>query len=349
MSSKRKDPKRRSLKITAGIVLLAASYVVLAAAGLLPAFWQPERSTQTTTPVMFAEVTRRTVQRSVGVNGNIYPYQNRYLGFPTSGLIDGLYVVEGQSVKKGELLAELDTTTERFNIENKQFELEQERYTGTPRSIALIERQIEVLTEELDRKRIYAPFDGIIAEVTTQEGEIFSVGSSRPYLLHLTDSSKLSATVEISELDIAEVHVEDRVTFEFDALEGEKFTGRVERIARIGRINSRGLTVIDAELLIDQPDPRILTPYSFSAEIITSEPEEVLLLDSGAINWQDDRVLAYPYVQQEEGVTQELSPVELEVAPWSDREVIILSGAQEGDAFIINGPVTADPRRRLRF
>ncbi len=278
-----------------------------------------------------AVVTREKIEESVTVSGNIAPCQSRELGFSSDGKIMEIYVEEGEKAPKGEVLARIDTSRDEYAIEAKKYELEQLSYTESERKIALVRRELAALEEALKNKVITAPFDGIAAEIKKQVGEISRTSLGGDYLIKFIDPSRLKARVTIDELDIARIRLNQKGIFHFDALPGESFEGRVSKIARIGRLNNNGLPVVDVELIIDDPDPRIFIPYSFKAEIQTAEPRDVLLVPDAAVIWEDDQT--YAEILKEEGK----APLkrQIKINPWKDGKSIVLEGLKEGDTLRI--------------
>lgn len=138
----------------------------------------------------------------------------------------------------------------------------------TPEEIALAEAQVReaeaILAQAqaaLQDASLFAPFDGTVGEVLAREGEIvgMSLGMSEGGLtapvLVLGDLSRLRVeTTDLNEVDIAKVHVGQRVEITFDALPERKLTGRVARIAPKASLEQGGTnyTVI---IELDEQDP----------------------------------------------------------------------------------------------
>ncbi len=278
-----------------------------------------------------AVVSRERIEESVTVSGNIAPYRSRDLGFSSDGKITGIYIEEGEKAPKGKVLARIDTSRDEYAIEAKKYELEQISFTESKRKIALVERELAALEEALQNKVITAPFQGIAAEIKKQEGEVSLTSSGSGYLIKFIDPSRLKAMVTVDELDIARIRLDQKCLFYFDALPGESFEGRVSKIARIGRLNSKGLPVVDVELIIDEPDPRIFIPYSFKAEIQTAEPREVLVIPDSAVLWEDDET----YAEVLEGEDAPPLKRKIKIKTWRNGKTIVLEGLKEGETLKI--------------
>ena len=270
------------------------------------------------------------IQDSVTVTGNIEPLKVRELGFSDNGRITAITVNEGDSVETGTILAKIDASSAEYNIEAMEYELEQMRFTESPRKIDLKEKELDSLRKALENKIIKAPFDGVIVEIKRREGEVNIAGGGDGYLVKIIDDSSLKASVVVDELDISRIRTGQKAIFSFDALPGETFIGRVSKIAHIGRLNDNGLPVVDVELIIDSPDPRIFIPYSFKVEILTTAPAEYIAVPEKSVLWEDDSTFINVADENGEPIKREVK-----IKEWKDGKTIVLDGIQEGETVLI--------------
>src|ERR1700690_135973 len=94
--------------------------VILAAAGALAAFVSHRNDA---VPVRTAVVEQSTIRSVVSTNGKIEPVNNFEAHAPTSTSVQRIYVKEGDSVKKGELLLVLDDAEARAQAARAQTQL----------------------------------------------------------------------------------------------------------------------------------------------------------------------------------------------------------------------------------
>jgi len=107
--------------------------------------------------------------------------------------------------------------------------------------------------------------------------------------------------------------------------------GRVSSFPTEARINDRGLTVLDARLVIDAPPPELLPAFSFQAVIQVGPPREVLVVDSRAIAYESGR----PRVERQRG--NDWETVEVETEGFGSSMVRLVSGCQAGDVLRLPG------------
>jgi len=83
----------------------------------------PETS-QSAAPTRTVGAAQGVVQSTVSGSGNVQPISQLDLGFKTSGVVDRILVSEGQQVKAGQLLAELDAKSAEVTLEQSKATLQ---------------------------------------------------------------------------------------------------------------------------------------------------------------------------------------------------------------------------------
>lgn len=242
--------------------------------------------TETAAPIT-VEVERVALQTSYRVPqefiGQVEPRQDSQLGFENGGTIAAILVDEGDSVRKGQLLARLDTriTEARLaqaravgdalvaQVELAQLTFERQQ-TLADRSFASQQRADEArlnvaelkarlaaqnatITEidvALDKAEIRAPFDGRISARAVDEGT--RISPSTP-VLDLQETAAPQLRVGLSPAAAAQLTAEDI----FDVtIEGAPYVARFSR--RQNEINpvTRSVPVLfDLEATADNPTP----------------------------------------------------------------------------------------------
>ncbi|HTP09943.1 MAG TPA: efflux RND transporter periplasmic adaptor subunit, partial [Anaerolineae bacterium] len=99
-----------------------------------------------------------------------------------------------------------------------------------------------------------APFDGAIAQIDTEAGQV--VGPGVP-IVSMADLSKWEIdTDDLTEVDAINVQPDQAVTITFDALPGVKLDGRVWAITPKSQ-TKRGDVTYTVKIVIENPDPRL--------------------------------------------------------------------------------------------
>lgn len=140
----------------------------------------------------------------------------------------------------------------------------------------------------LERTLLTAPFDGVVAEINGEPGEIVTPsppGIPTPPAVEIIDSSCLYASAPIDEVDAPQVEscLPARITL--DAFPEQTFNGQVQRIAPYVLDVEKQARTVEVEVLFSDPEQvKLLLPgYSADVEIILERHDEVLRIPSEAL------------------------------------------------------------------
>ena len=148
--------------------------------------------------------------------------------------------------------------------------------------------QLNVILAELDRTRLTAPFDGVVAEVNGEIGEFVTpspVGIPTPPAVDLMDISCLYVSAPIDEVDAPRIRINMDAKITLDALSGQVFSGRVRRIAPyVLEVEKQARTVdVEVDFICQQDCEHMLPGYSADIEVILDESKDVLRIPTEAI------------------------------------------------------------------
>jgi multidrug efflux pump subunit AcrA (membrane-fusion protein) len=235
-------------------------------------------------------VVREEVSRNViEISGNIKAARQQNIQAAGDGLVAEVHVQEGDWVRTGQILFQLDDSQERYNLANHEFQMNQERINGFSARLELMEEQREVFLKSIRDRRLEARFDGIIGQLALSKGDYAKAQDIFGYLI---DRSYLRATVEVVETDASRLKAGQPVRLNFPAYPELWVDGLVLSYPAVGRITSRGATVLDTEIRINNPPDEILPGYSFVGEIIGGPDERVLTVEAAAIAYENGRAMA---------------------------------------------------------
>ena len=235
----------------------------LASAGLY--LWSSEAATIADEPRRIGRVGRSTLHQTVIATGVIRPVVGAEInvGSRISGTVVHLPVKVGDRVEAGQLLAELDGSALEAAVDQARAELALTRprvalaestlarrrrladsglATGEDLEIALRDLAVERARLEasqarlrsaeivLGYTRITAPIPGVVAEVTTREGETVAADFSAPTFVTLVDLDRLEVLAYVDETDIGRVSVGQPASFSVDTYPGAEFSATVAAI-----------------------------------------------------------------------------------------------------------------------
>ncbi|MPN37041.1 hypothetical protein SDC9_184557 [bioreactor metagenome] len=156
------------------------------------------------------------------------------------------------------------------------------------------------------------------------------------------DLSQLTFDLNVDELYIGKVKVGQTVEITADALEGQTFTGRVDKININGNTVS-GVTTYPVTVVVDDPGD-LLPGMNVSADIIVEHASNVLCIPVDAV--QRGNVVLVPgegaYDQKGQLVDfTKLQRVEVTLGRNDSDYIEVLTGLNEGDAVVIENKASS--------
>ena len=267
-------------------------------------------------------VRKETFENVIEIAGTVSAAKSQKLKSLNDGTVVGVYKKEGDSVKKGDLIVQLDDTEQLYNLANLDYEISVARQNQTKGKITLMETQRTSLLRKIQDRKIEATFDGVIASLDVDPGDYLEAKDS---IGTLVDTSYLTADVEIAETDIGKIKPNQKVVFSFPACP-ENIEGYVVSYPAIGEVTSRGATVVNAKVRIDNAPKEILPNFSFTGKIYITEPETKIVVERYAIGHQQRET--FVEIMDKSGKTVKKS---VKVEPYTLEYVNVISGLEGGE------------------
>lgn len=261
--------------------------------------------------VAIATTTRGPAVDAVYAAGSIEPTVTQPIASKVMGRLTAILVDEGDTVRKGQVLAKLEAGDLQSTVDEAQARLKLAQ-TQYQRANELVQQRF-VAPVELDRAKadlaaaqatvkrtqtlrdvltLVAPADGMVLKRDGEVGQVITAGQA---LMTLSCCAPLRATVDVDEEDIGRVYKGQRVVLRADALPGQVLAGTVSDITpkgdpisrsyrvRIKVPNTKGLMAgmtVEANLVVTQRDKALLVPSS------AVQKNNVLVVQNGAAHQQ---------------------------------------------------------------
>lgn len=248
--STRALPSGRLLGQLTPYLLTLASLGSLLLSGCTGAGAQRAATTDRAIPVRVTTLTPRAAGTpgTIAVTGTLAGKEEVMLAFKIGGIIERISVDPGQRVRAGQVLATLRPTEIAAQVATAQAarskaQRDLERVTTLyADSVATLEQLQDARTAlevagnaarsaqfNADYAVIRAPGDGIVLTRTAEPGQVVEPG--RPVLQVRGDGRGLVVRVGLPDRDAMRVQLGDRADVRFDAIAGQRFTGRVTQRA----------------------------------------------------------------------------------------------------------------------
>ncbi|MCR5801007.1 MAG: efflux RND transporter periplasmic adaptor subunit [Lachnospiraceae bacterium] len=151
-------------------------------------------------------------------------------------------------------------------------------------------RNIEKLEEQLQSGTLTAPVSGMVTSVKAEAGQ--TVGAAAGALVVIQDVSSFEIESEISEYDISNLQIGQKVLIKTKATGDQSFTGKISKISPIATIQtnqlSSGSVTYTVRIKIDQPNEKLRLDMSASLSIITSEKKNAMTVPYNAVQTDDE-------------------------------------------------------------
>lgn len=190
------------------------------------------------------KVKRTDIVETVDGTGKINPVNEMKISAEAGSLVTELYIKEGDTVKKGQVLAIVRTgqTTTTAGTSGAKPDLQKIMSSGNINPAAIAEMMQSrpsgpVTSTRQVNMNITAPMDGIIGGVQVKKGERL-MGTE---IARISSAGEWEVRTDVGEVDIVKIKEGDMTDIEPDAFPGVKLTGTVYRIASGGTMGSSGL------------------------------------------------------------------------------------------------------------
>lgn len=196
------------------------------------------------------------------------------------------------------------------------------------------EARVAATRVQLDFTELRAPFDGVVADVSTELGEWITPsppGVPIPPVIDLLDPDSLYVSAPIDEIDSGRVEVGQPARITVDSRPDREFRGRVVRVAPyvLDQLEQNRTVEVEVAFADDEPVAGLLPGTSADVEIILDRRDDVLRVPASAVA-EGERVLVLV-----DGVLEERE-IETGLRNWEWAEV--LAGLDAGDRVVVSRP-----------
>lgn len=246
------------------------------------------------------------------------------VGAQVSGIVRKLNFTVGSRVRRGDVIAEIDSRPIEAQINQARTQVEMDEVAAAKAqrdlsrgqqllSAGLVPRQ---QTEDLDWQYksaqaklansqsnlaaveltrsytvIKAPISGTISSVSTQEGETVAASFAAPTFVTIVQDNALELVAMVDETDIANVKAAEQVTFTVEAYTSREFSGTVKRIDPTATIVSG---VVNYQVVIAiRRGLQFLKPDMTANISIQTAKHRALVIPSVAIHRDGDQSFVY--------------------------------------------------------
>lgn len=268
------------------------------------------------------------------------------LSFKTGGIIKEIKVREGQSCKKGDVLASLDLSEISAQVSQARIArdkanrdlnrarnlyqdsvvtLEQYQNAGTAFEIA--KNQKDIADFNLRHSMIKAPTDGKIMKILGESNEM--TGAGYPVILFASTENDWVVRASLTDKDIVRLSIGDSATVFMDAFPRTVFPGEVSELATVADPVSG---TYEVEILVFKELPQFKTGFICRVEILPAKTHSSLVVPIESLTGADDHA-AFVFIYKD-GTARK---TRVKTGRILGSRVVILEGLEEGMRLITEG------------
>lgn len=263
-------------------------------------------------------IRRGVLAVTVSATGTLAPRDQVDVGAEVSGRIDKLFVDFNDPVKKGEVLARINTDQYLAQLQQAQASLAQaratlrqstlthDRYVGLEAHHAISRELVNTSTGDLARAvagvalaraqvqqdqtllsycTIYSPIDGVVLDRKVSAGQTVASTFSTPVLFTLaSDLTQMELDVDIDEADVGQVRPGAKATFTVDAYPARRFAARLVSIHNAPK-TVQGVVTYQGVLLEENPGGLLKPGMTATAEIEATTVNNALVVSNAALRF----------------------------------------------------------------
>ncbi|MBO7486725.1 MAG: efflux RND transporter periplasmic adaptor subunit [Spirochaetaceae bacterium] len=264
-----------------------------------------------------------TYENVIEISGTVAAAQEQTLQALSAGTVTEVLVKAGDKVKKGDIILKLDDSEQIYNLEKHDYNMATKQFSASARELKLMQTERNSILQKVNDRKVIATFDGIIADLKVAVGDSLE---AKDKIGTLVNTDYLTAEVEVTETDVAKLSVGQKVIFKFPAYTKGTVEGYVTGWPAIGSVTSRGATVVNVSLRIDNYPDEILPYFSFTGKIEISPTESYVVVSRYAIGYENKE----PYVVLAKGEQKKTVKVE----PYGREYVKVLEGLEGGEVLL---------------
>jgi HlyD family secretion protein len=297
-------------KLLISIVIFAG---ILAGGG----FWY-QRTLNSNEEMSFqlAEITRGDLENIVSSTGTLSAVGTVEVGSQISGIVETVYVDYNDKIKKGQILARVDTTLLKASVRDAEANLAKSRaqlhqaqteyqrneklfqagyisemtFLSVKTSVETAKASVQSAESALQRAQtnlkyaeIHSPITGTVIERTVEAGQTISASTSAPTLFTIAeDLAQMQIEASVDESDIGQIKQNMSVRFTVQAYPDELFTGTVRQVRLKPTVSQ---DVVNYTVVVDAPNERdlLLPGMTATVDFLVDERKDVLLIPNTAL------------------------------------------------------------------
>ncbi len=312
------------------------------------------------TLVSILEIEPRHYEHFISIQGNTKTDENITIRPQSSGLITGVYVKEGQKVRTGKLLFQLDDAILKnsiFEVQNQlqlaktTFERQQRlwnqkigsemQFLQAKNNKEMLENKIKTLNAQLKNYKVFAPFNGIIDDLIVVKGDLASPQTPLAQIINLYN---MYVESDVAENFLKSIKKGNKATLNFTSLNKEITT----QIAQVGNSINPDNRTFKVRLNIKNKDGLIKPNLLADIKIQDFDVKNAIVIPSKLVQI-DENGNTFVFTITKENEKNIVTKNIVEVKSTYNNYSLIHSGITKKDILINEGSRTVSSKQEIEI
>jgi HlyD family secretion protein len=300
--------KKRIMIISAVVIVAVIAVLVL----------KPFTKKESAVTFDTVKVKKGNIANMISATGTIEAITTVEVGTQVSGILQHVYVDFNDNVKQGQLLAKLDETSLKAQLEQSQSQVDQAQaqlnfqeatykrlkvlydkkliaqadydqalynYENSKATLNNARSNYSRSKVNLDYATITSPIDGVVLNRAVEEGQTVAASFNTPTLFTIVnDLTQMEVQASVDEADIGLVKKDQRVEFTVSAYPDLKFEGNVSEV-RVQPVITNNVVTYVVILNAPNPEKKLMPGMTATANIYVEEKANTLFISGKAVRF----------------------------------------------------------------
>lgn len=271
-------------------------------------------------PADLSQAVTADLRQVVRFSGSLQPLNQSMIRAEVAAVVNEITVRRGERVKKGQLLARLDTADLGAKLREKQSNLDSAKsalnlaevnrekaktlaergiksqtaldeaenaWRNARANVAALEQQIAMARKAVGDAAIYAPIDGLVADRLVNPGERVAIDAK---LFAIADLDTMEVEALVPARDVPQLKMGQKVVIHVEGFGDRPFVGQIDRINPTVQTGSRSIPVF---VLLPNPDLVLRGGMFGTGEAVLAEAPQTVAIPQEALRREGNDSVVY--------------------------------------------------------
>lgn len=310
--------------------------------------------------VKTASVGSLALASNINASGLVTTENETTYSFKIGGVVNGIFVEEGQFFRKGQLLATLDETEIRSGLNQSDLNVQKyerdyrratnlykdsvytlEQVQNTKTGLDIARKQKDAVAFNARYAKIYAAADGFVSQKVAGKGEIVGPGSPVLMINETSNNNNYLLKVGLTDTEWASVKIGQKAVVTLDGYPGKSFDAFIFRKSQAADM-ALGSFQVELKLMMNDSKPAV--GMFGKAEIKTDHSEDFIMVPYNSLIEADGNK-AFVFVVENNKVKKR----PITIARFENDKVFVKDGLQKNNKIVISNSAYLNEQSTIKI